>query len=277
MFCWGIAIFLAAIVSRKIGNVLTLLWMQVFGLLVGLIYLFPNVQTLYTTRLYGSLPIIAVIAILQLIAYLAFYKGLERGQVSLVSPLGASWGLISAVLGIIFYHERFVFHQGIAILFILGGIVGLSIDFKKLMASKELSVLAGVKEGVIAMFAWGISLFLLVMPTKAVNWFLPTLVFRLLLILFLGGYMVATKTSFIPKKEKVPWGSLFVIGAFDFAAFMSLSLGELQANSSLILPIASAYALVTVILAWLVLKEKMTLRHIASALAIVAGIVGMSI
>lgn len=75
----------------------------------------------------------------------------------------------------------------------------------------------------------------------------------------------------------MPWLQLFVIGAFDFAAFMSLSLGELQANSSLILPIASAYALVTVILAWIVLKEKMTFRHIVSALAIVAGIVGMSI
>jgi drug/metabolite transporter (DMT)-like permease len=180
-------------------------------------------------------------------------------------------------LGIIFYHERFVFHQGIAILFILAGIVGLSIDFKKLIASKQLSVLAGVREGVIAMFAWGISLFLLVMPTKAVNWFLPTLVFRLLLILFLGGYMFVTKTPFIPKKGNVPWGSLFVIGAFDIAAFMSLSLGELQANSSLILPIASAYALVTVVLAWIVLKEKMTLRHIASAIAILAGIVVMSL
>lgn len=277
MFCWGIAIFLAAIVSRKIGNVLTLLWMQVFGLLVGLVYFIPNAQSLYSESLFSSLPIITVIAILQLIAYLAFYKGLERGQVSLVSPLGASWGLISALLGIVFYHESFSFRQGGAILLILTGIVGLSIDFKKLIASKRLSLLAGVKEGVIAMLAWGISLFLLVTPTKMVNWFLPTLVFRLLLILFLGGYMMVTKTSFIPSKVKVPWGTLFVIGAFDFAAFMSLSLGELQANSSLILPIASAYALVTVVLAWIVLKEKMTLRHIISALAILVGIVGMSV
>ncbi|MBI5613504.1 DMT family transporter [Candidatus Gottesmanbacteria bacterium] len=277
MFCWGIAIFLAAIVSRKIGNVHTLLWMQIFGLFVGLVYFIPNARTLYSGQIVPALPIISVIAVLQLIAYLAFYKGLEKGQVSLVSPLGASWGLISALLGIVFYHEAFAFHQGLSIFLILAGIVGLSLDVKKFIDSKQVSVLAGVKEGVIAMFAWGISLFLLVTPTKTVNWFFPTLVFRLLLILFLGGYMIATKTSFVRSKVKVPWGTLFIIGAFDFAAFMSLSLGELQANSSLILPIASAYALVTVALAWIVLKEKMTPRHLISALVILAGIVGMSL
>jgi len=90
MFCWGIAIFLAAIVSRKIGNVLTLLWMQIFGLLVGFVYYLPNVHTISSPNLVTAFPVITVIAVLQLVAYLAFYKGLEKGQVSLVSPLGAS-------------------------------------------------------------------------------------------------------------------------------------------------------------------------------------------
>lgn len=58
---------------------------------------------------------------------------------------------------------------------------------------------------------------------------------------------------------------------------MSLSLGELQANSSFILPIASAYALVTVALVWVFLKEKMTIRHLVAALAIIVGIVVISI
>ena len=190
---------------------------------------------------------------------------------SLVSPLGASWGLISALLGVFFYKEHFVPHQVGAVLLILAGIIGLSIDMKKL------TITVGVKEGVIAMFAWGISLFLLVMPTKSVNWFLPTFVFRLILILCLSAYMMATKTSFIRKNGSMPWGQLFVIGAFDFAAFMSLSLGELQANSSFILPIASAYALVTVALAWIFLKEKMTARHLLAAFAIILGIVAISI
>ena len=276
MFCWGIAIFLAAIVSRKIGNYLTLLWMQIFGFLVGLVYFIPNMQAVSSPNLGGAASVLAIIAILQLIAYLAFYKGLEKGQVSLVGPLGASWGLISAILGVIFYHERFALHQIGAVVLILAGIIGLSVNFKQLVASKSLSLMAGVKEGVIAMFAWGVSLFLLVMPTKSVNWFLPTFVFRLLLIVFLSLFMGIQKEPFI-KKGSMPWGKLFVIGAFDFAAFMSLSLGELQANSSFILPIASAYALVTVVLAWIFLKEKMTLRHIIASLAIIFGVVTIAV
>lgn len=277
MFCWGIAIFLAAIVSRKIGNILTLLWMQVFGLLVGFVYYLPNVHAISSPNLASALPVLSVIALLQMIAYLAFYKGLEKGQVSLVSPLGASWGLISALLGVIFYKEYFALHQVGAVILILAGIIGLSIDIKKVFTTQKFALTVGVKEGVIAMFAWGISLFLLVMPTKSVNWFLPTFVFRLILIICLSLYMIATKTSFIQKKGNMPWGQLFVIGAFDFAAFMSLSLGELSANSSLILPIGSAYALVTMILAWIFLKEKMTTRHILAAFAIIAGIAAISI
>jgi len=180
-------------------------------------------------------------------------------------------------LGVIFYKEQFGLHQVVAVILILAGIIGLSIDIKKLFTSQKVALTVGVKEGVIAMFAWGISLFLLVMPTKSVNWFLPTFVFRLILIICLSLYMIATKTAFIVKKGSMPWGKLFVIGAFDFAAFMSLSLGELSANSSLILPIGSAYALVTVALAWIFLKEKMTTRHIVAALAIIAGIVVISV
>lgn len=277
MFCWGIAIFLAAIVSRKIGNILTLLWMQVFGLLVGFLYYLPNVHAVSSPNLTGALPVLFVIAILQMIAYLAFYKGLEKGQVSLVSPLGASWGMISAILGVIFYREHFALHQVFAVVLILAGIVGLSIDLKKIITSKSLTLTVGVKEGVIAMFAWGISLFLLVMPTKSVNWFMPTFVFRLILIICLSLYMFFIKAPFIVKKGSMPWGQLFVIGAFDFAAFMSLSLGELSANSSLILPVGSAYALVTVVLATIFLKEKMTPRHILAALAIIAGIAAISV
>lgn len=33
MTFWGTAIFLAAIASRKLGNVITLFWMQAFGFL----------------------------------------------------------------------------------------------------------------------------------------------------------------------------------------------------------------------------------------------------
>ncbi len=273
MLFWGVAIFLAAIASRKIGNFLTLFWMQVFGFLFGGVYFLFNFQTLFTPKIISFVPIIIVIAVLQLIAYLAFYKGLTKGQVSLVSPLGASWGLIAAVLGIIFYHESLTMHQITAILLIIGGIVTLSIDFGQLLKSKKIELFAGVPEGIISMLGWGVSLFLLTAPTRGANWFLPSFLFRAILILFLGSYMLISKKSFVSTKTSLPWGLLAVIGIFDFAAFMSLSLGVLHSNSSLISPIASANTMITILLAQIFLKESLKLRQIIGILAILGGII----
>ena len=62
MFFWGIAIFFAAIASRKIGNILTLFWMQVFGILVGVIYFLLNIRSLSLNHAVQFIPILLIIA-----------------------------------------------------------------------------------------------------------------------------------------------------------------------------------------------------------------------
>ncbi len=277
MFFWGIAIFLAAIASRKIGNLLTLFWMMVFGFIVGGAYYSFNSTTLSSPLIVKFFPVIIVIALLQIIAYLAFYKGLEKGQVSLVSPLGASWGLITAILSIIFYHELVTGSQIVAIILIIFGIIALSVDIKQLLRSKQVKVFAGVPEGIISMLGWGVSLFFLTGPTRGVNWFLPTLLFRIFLVGFLSIYLLWSKTPIVSKKVPMPWTLLVVIGVFDFAAFMSLSLGVLHSNSSLISPIASANTMITILLAQIFLKEGIKLRQILGILAIIVGIIMMAL
>lgn len=276
MFFWGVAIYLAATVSRKIGNYLTLFWMQVFGLIVGSIYFALNFQNFNLAAIPSFIPILTVIAILQIIAYLSFYKGTEMGKVSLVGPLGAAWGLVVAVLGVIFYRESLKPTQVIAVLLIIAGIILISIDLKSFLKSKQIQLLSGMKEGVIAMLGWGVSLFLLVIPTRNLDWFLPAFLFRAILILLLGLY-IASKTTFKPKTNKLPLKSLAIIGLFDMGAFMSLSFGLSNSNSSVIAPIASAYAVITVLLAKVFLKEKTKPSQALGIVGVVAGIILISL
>ncbi|OGD54088.1 hypothetical protein A3J78_01980, partial [Candidatus Beckwithbacteria bacterium RBG_13_35_6] len=147
MLFWGMAIFLAALVSRKIGNILTLFWMQLFGFLVGVIYSLLNFNLLSSTLTSSLIITLFFIASFQVIAYLAFYKGLEKGQVSLVSPLGASWGLITAILSIIFFKEVLKTSQLFAILLIITGIIVISVNLNDLIRHKTLKLLIGIKEG----------------------------------------------------------------------------------------------------------------------------------
>ena len=98
MFGWGASDFFAAVSSRKIGNILTLFGMEVVGLLVAFGYLLLSHATFDLVLLLKSLPLLIIITLLQIISFLAFYQGLTKAQVSLVSPLSSSWALVTTIL-----------------------------------------------------------------------------------------------------------------------------------------------------------------------------------
>ena len=276
MFFWGTAIFLAAIASRKLGNVLTLFWMQLFGFLIGLVYFIFNLNSFSYVFVSQNLPVLLLVAVFQVIAYLGFYKGLEKAEVSLVGPIGAAWGLVVAILSVIFLKESLGASQVLAIGLIVVGIVMLSINIPAFLKSQKVNLLVGVKEGVIAMFGWGISLFLLVFPSKDLGWFLPTIIFRFLALLILVAYIIYLKGKFIPNKKEFPLKLLLAIGLFDVGGFFAYSFGVAGTQASIVAPIGSAFALVSVILAKVFLKEKIDRNKIIGILAIVGGLILIS-
>ena len=277
MGLWGVAIFLAAIANRKLENVIVLFWMQAFGFLLGIGYFFSKLTSFNLASIYQYLPQLITIAVLQIGAYLSFYRGLARGQVSMVSSIGASWGLLTAILGVFFLKEVLRANQIFAIVFIGIGIVLVSINVKELVSNRKLKLLVGVKEGLMAMACWGVALFLLASLTKSLGWFLPAFIFRLFLLILLSGFILFSKKNFVPKKVKFPWGLLLLIGVFDMGAFFTFSLGTSGSFASIVAPIGSAYALVTIVLAKIFLKEKIKPNQYLGIAGILAGLILISL
>lgn len=277
MIFWGLALFLAAVASRKIGNVLTLFWMQIFGFVVGCFYFLFSPTNLNPQLLPQFIPVLGAIAILQAAGALAYYKGMEKGQVTLVSPLGASYSLVTALLSVIFLKEVLRFNQVAALFLIIAGMVIISMSFKDLIKNKSLQVLTGTKEGIIAMLGWGISLFLLIFPSKELGWFLPSLTFRFLIICFLLLYILYSRIPIVPKTQKLPLKLLIAIGIFDILAFFSYSLGVTSGYGSIVAPVSSASTLVTIFLGILFLKEKIGVRKIIGISTIVGGLLLISL
>ena len=277
MFSWGMAIFLAAIASRKMGNVFTLFWMQLFGFVIALFFLLISFHSVPVGLVFKNVPILILVAVLQVIAYLAFYRGLEKAQVSLVSPIGAAWGFVTAVLGVVFLKENLNVAQVISLVLIICGIIILSVNIFDLVKFKKVNLLLGVKEGVIAMLGWGISLFLLVFATKDLGWFTPALVFRFFVLTILLAYIIYTGKLGSIKSKDFPLLLLILIGFFDIMGFFSYSLGVSGSQASVVAPIGSAFTLVTVILAKVFLKEKWDLTKIVGIFLIVSGLVLISV
>ena len=153
----------------------------------------------------------------------------------------------------------------------------ISVNLKDLIKNKSLQLLTGVKEGLISMLGWGISLFLLISVTKELGWFLPAFIFRLLMLLLLTTYILYSKKSPLPKTDNFPWKILLVIGIFDMLAFFTYSLGVSSSYGSIVAPISSANTLITIILSLIFLKEKIKLRQTVGIAAIVSGLVLISL
>jgi len=275
MLGWGTGDFLGAILSRRIGHLLTVFWMQITGFLFAVIYFGTNLKFFNFSDAIKFLPVIAICGFLEVIAYLAFYKGFEEGQVSLVSPIGSSWPVLTIIFGLVFLKETLLTNQIIAIVLIFFGLILISINIKEIRQRKWV-ISKGVKEGIIAMVGWGILFFLLTGPSRALGWFLPVLIFRFFTILFLLPFIFRNKNSneIFPRFYLAP---LIIIGLLDVGAFFAYTFGIRGEQVSIVAPIIAAFPLVTVALAKIFLKEKLLLNHILGIISTIVGLILISI
>ena len=180
----------------------------------------------------------------------------------------------------IFSHTNKTAHSSCKVFYItciIIGIVFISLDIKSLLQSKKVALLQGVREGLFSMLGWGLAWFLVVVPTRNLDWFLPAFIFRIFLVILLALIITYQKRTFLPKSTPFPFAPLLIIGSFDMLAFMSLSIGLSRSNSSILAPIASANTIVVIGLAVLFLKEKLKLNQIVGTIGILIGIILISL
>ncbi|HEX3036911.1 MAG TPA: EamA family transporter [Thermodesulfobacteriota bacterium] len=124
----------------------------------------------------------------------------------------------------------------------------------------------------IAMFSWGVSLFLIVPPSKVLEWFLPVFVFRLFALIMLTTFMLYTKSMFKVKFQPSSLILILSIGFLDVGAFFTYSFGVSSAYASVVAPIAGTFTMVTILLAKIFLKEKIVPNQAIGIIGIIAGL-----
>jgi drug/metabolite transporter (DMT)-like permease len=119
-------------------------------------------------------------------------------------------------------------------------------------------------------------MFLLVPVSQALGWFLRIFFYRRLAIMFLWVYIFPIPLKFNVSFRPSLLMLLISIGLFDISAFFSYSLGVRTVNASLVAPVAASFPLITILLAKIFLKEKMSASQTAGIIGIILGLILIS-
>jgi bacterial/archaeal transporter family protein len=272
MFGWGASDFLANTGAEKVGHTRTFFWSQIAGLvLVGILFLYVS-PAVYLSPLFYLLSAVGGIA--YTLGYLLFYKGFEIGNVSVVSSVVNLQAVFVMIMSFFLYDQSVTSTQIGAISILLIGITLVSVNYDSLKKGK-ISFLSGVKETLLAttmfgIFYWPLNEYLV----ENADWLtivLTTKFFAIVTVLLISLF---GKADLKPKSPTIKlWGLLAAIGLLEALAVTSVSWGQYAGDGILVLPISSALTIVTVGLAMIFSKEKISRVQSLGIFMAVIGIV----
>lgn len=271
MFGWGIYDFLGGVFSKQIGSFKSLFWSQLAGLVsILLLALALNTET--------NIPLLALIlsplaAIVYSAGYLFFFKGFEKGNVSIVAATMNLWAVFTMVFAFVFMGQRLTSTQTIGVLMIISGATVASIDWGRLR-TQRLQLSLGVKEAIFGAFFFGIFWNISEIISEEIGWLLTTLLVKSGIAIFLLIFSFAVKqevglTNSATKTKQV----ILLMGMIEVGAVALVNYGLTIGDAILITPIASALSIVTITLAVFFLKDKISRLQGLGVLTAIVGII----
>jgi len=270
MFGWGIYDFLGGVFAKQIGPFKSFFWSQLAGLISALLLAF-----VFTINI--NVPILVIIlfpiaAIVYSAGYLFFFKGFEIGNVSIVAATMNLWAVFTMLFAFIFMGQRLSTIQTLGVLMIISGVTLASLHWNDIK-NQRFQLSAGVKEAVLGAFFFGTFWNISEIISEEVGWLLTTLFvkFGLVLFLLIFSFLVRREIGLTKSSTKTKY-TVIVMGIIEACAIAVVNYGLTIGDAILITPIASALSIVTITLAVIFLKDKITKLQ---RLGIITAIVGI--
>jgi len=268
---WGLADFLVAYAGSRLSDYPTLTtfaFTQPLGVIaIFLISPFLPIE-LELQALFSQF--LLLISVVGAVSYILLYKALARGPVSITSPIASTYGAIAAILAILLTAESFSWLGTLAFCSIVIGVTLVSTHDPpdRSSTATRRNAIPGTVIAVGAALGLGLTLFSLDFVDVEINLLTAVLVMRII------GTFIA-----LPILWQVDWSvnrgvlpPLVLIGIFDAAAFVFYVQGIRVGRVSIVAPLGSLFAVVTVFLSVLVFKERLSTVQWVGVVSILFGV-----
>jgi O-acetylserine/cysteine efflux transporter len=271
MIGWGLYDFFGGLFSKSIGNFKTFFWSQLAGLVF--IILLGAVFAINLNIPIGIFILMPLASILYAVAYLLFFKGFELGNVSIISATMNLWAVFTMFFAFIILGQRLSIFQFVGVLMILAGVALVSLKWGDIK-NKNINLLSGVKETIVAALLFGIFWIFSEVISENIGWVSTTLFVKIGIVLFmlLFSLLVNRELRVSQTNPKIMATILFA-GVIEAAALAVVNWGLTIGDAILVTPISSALSIVTIAMAVIFLKEKISTHQGIGMVIVISGIV----
>ncbi len=297
--CWGVADYCLRGASRSAGTFRALFFMQVVGLL-ALLGVAPWLRLSFAGATPGVTLTAVALSLVILLGAALLYRSFTIGKLAVVSPIAASFGAIATILALL-SGERPAAPQLAGLALLLVGVVLSGIAPSQRDATSDATASAakgarrllgpGVAEALGATLLFGVGYWRLAyvvgplggMQTAMISKATEFVALTVIVLLGWGMRRIGARASFaqetahpaaraLAPRSSLFWGWLVPGAILDTAANVAYNIGVTGALTSVVATLSSLFTAVTVVLAWLFLRERLTRIQWGGVLLILAGI-----
>jgi transporter family protein len=271
MVGWGIYDFLGGVYSKQIGYFKSFFWSQLAGLISVLLLLFVITINLSAPVLVFIL--LPIAAIFYSAGYLFFFKGFEVGNVSIVAATMNLWAVFTMLFAFIFMGQRLSTMQSLGVFMIISGVTLASLSWRDIK-NHSFKLSLGVKETVLGAFFFGVFWNISEVISEKIGWLPTTLYVKLGIVVFLLLFSFLIKRELVLTKVATKTKIMILLmGSIEAGAVAIVNYGLTIGDAILITPVASALSIVTITLAIIFLKDKVTKLQGFGMISATAGII----
>jgi len=269
MLGWGISNFFSGRLAKSIGFFPALIAASA-GTISCLLLIMLAGKSPITMPQGSALGFIFIAGGLLSVAGLAFYKGLEVGKISLLSPLAASWPIGIAVIAILSNQSPFSPIKLLGIVLVTAGVLTASVKrFEKNLNVSD----PGIPYAITALAAWVGAYYFFGRTLSGSSWVMFNVLFLLISVLFELAY-ARWKTLSIawkPTRQNI----LYLVGCTvpSAAAFYYYSLGMRTGENTAVAVATNANPVITVLLALTFLHEHLNRRQLTGIAMVIIGLI----
>ncbi len=281
---WGLADFMGAVSTRRVGLLLTMCIGQVVTLAV---------LGIAAATMRGSGPhlpwadLAALVAsgILGAAAYAGFYRALQLGPVSLVSPIFSAYAVITVLLAVLIGREKLAAAAAAGIAVTIGGVVLASASGPPGQGQHgqgRPGRLAGRRTGIwfvlAAMACWGVTTYILGRTAEHLGWFVPVAASRVVTFAILLAVTAAAAMGHRVRRPRP--GDLALpaaAGLFDVLAFLAYTRASQGGAVWLAAAASACFPLVVIAGGVLVFGERLRRVQVLGVSLTIAGLFALGV